>query len=85
MFFSSTFSSALLAMKSLFSFVNLFVPPSFFFKLIKVFFKFFFFLAALGLRCCAWAFTSCSEQGPLMNVVHGLLIAVASPVVEHRL
>ena len=23
------------------------------------------FLAALGLRCCAWAFSSCSEQGLL--------------------
>ena len=36
------------------------------------------FLAALGLRCCTWAFSSCSERGLLFVVVHGLLIAVAS-------
>ena len=36
------------------------------------------FLAALGLRCCAWAFSSCSEQGLLFVVVHGLLLVVAS-------
>ena len=49
------------------------------------FFLFLFFLAALGLRCCTWAFSSCSEQGLLFVAVRGLLIAVASPVVEHRL
>ena len=43
------------------------------------------FLAALGLRCCAWAFSSCSERGLLFIAVHGLLIAVASLVVEHGL
>ena len=43
------------------------------------------FLAALGLRCCAWAFCSCSERGLLFVAVHGLLIAVASLVVEHGL
>ena len=31
------------------------------------------------------AFSSCSEQGPLSIVVCGLLIAVASLAVEHRL
>ena len=36
------------------------------------------FLAALGLRCCAQAFSSCGEWGLLFIVVHGLLIAVAS-------
>ena len=45
----------------------------------------FLFLAALGLCCCAWAFSSCGEQGLLFVVVHGLLIAVASLVAEHRL
>ena len=35
------------------------------------------FLAALGLCCCAWAFSSCGEQGPLLVAVCGLLIAVA--------
>ena len=42
-------------------------------------------LAALGLRCCAWAFFSCGEQGLLFVAVHRLLIAVASLVAEHRL
>ena len=27
-------------------------------------------LAALGLRCCAWAFSSCAEWGLLFVVVH---------------
>ena len=56
------------------------------------------FLAALGLHCCAWAFSSCGEQGPLFAAVHRLLIVVAtlccgaqalgaraSVVVAHRL
>ena len=43
------------------------------------------FMTALGLRCCAWAFSSCSERGLLFIVVHGLLIAVSSLVAEHRL
>ena len=42
-------------------------------------------LAASGLRCCAQAFGSCGEPGLLFVVVHGLLIAVASLVVEHGL
>ena len=42
-------------------------------------------MAALGLRCCTRAFSSCSEQGLLFVAVHGLLIAVASLVVEHGL
>ena len=46
---------------------------------------FFFFLAALGLHCCIWAFSSCSEWGLLFIEVHGLLIAVASLVAEHGL
>ena len=35
-------------------------------------------MAALGLCCCLWAFSSCGEQGLLFVVVLGLLIAVAS-------
>ena len=35
------------------------------------------FLAVLGLRCCARAFSSCGERGLLFVAVHGLLIAVA--------
>ena len=36
------------------------------------------FLAALGLRCCAQAFSSCDERGLLFVAVRGLLIAVGS-------
>ena len=43
------------------------------------------FLAVLGLRCCAQAFSSCGERGPLFVAVHGLLIVVASLVLEHGL
>ena len=41
---------------------------------------------ALGLCCCVrWAFSSCGELGLLFIAVHGFLILVASPVMEHRL
>ena len=50
-----------------------------------VFILFYLFLAALGLRCRARAFSSCSERGLLLVAVRGLLIAVASIVAEHRL
>ena len=43
------------------------------------------FLAMMGLRCCARPFSSCGEQGLLLGVVHGLLLVVASLVVEHGL
>ena len=43
------------------------------------------FLAVLGLRCCAWAFSSCSKQGLLFIAVCKLPIVVASLVAEHRL
>ena len=43
------------------------------------------FLAALGLRCCAWAFSSCGERGLLFVAVRGLLTAVAYLVAEHGL
>ena len=52
------------------------------------FFKFIFiylFLAELGLRCCSRAFSSCGERGLLFVVVRGLLVAMASLVVEHGL
>ena len=40
------------------------------------FFKIYLFLAALGLCCCAQAFSSCGEQGLLFVAVCRLLIAV---------
>ena len=42
-------------------------------------------MAALGLCCCARAFSSCGERGLLFVAVHGLLIMVASLVAEHGL
>ena len=56
-----------------------------FFKFFKFYFLFIYFLAALGLRCCTRAFSSCSERGLLFVAVRGLLIAVASLVAEHGL
>ena len=47
----------------------------FFFFLINLFI---YFLAVLGLHCCAWAFSSCGKQGLLFVAVRGLLIAVVS-------
>ena len=35
-------------------------------------------MAALGLRCCPWAFSCCSERGLLFVAVRRLLIAGAS-------
>ena len=52
-------------------------------------FKFIYFiylcLAALGLRCCMRAFSSCGERGLLFVAVRGLLTAVASLVAENGL
>ena len=62
--------------------------PLYLFIFIKaaLFFPFIYlFLVALGLRCRAWAFSSCGERGLFFVVVHGLLIAVASLVAEHGL
>ena len=54
-----------------------------FFK--KIIYLIYLFLAALGLCCCARAFSSCGERGLLFIAVRGLLIAVASLVAEHGL
>ena len=43
------------------------------------------FMAVLGLRFCARAFSSCGERGPLFIAVRGPLTVVASLVAEHRL
>ena len=52
---------------------------TFFYKLIYLF------LAVLGLRFCARAFSSCGKRGPLFIAVGGPLIIAASLVAEHRL
>ena len=60
-------------------------PLPVFFFFLSFFLKFYLFLVALGLRCCARAFSSCGKRGLLFIAVHGLLIAVASLVAEHGL
>ena len=57
--------------------------PMSIFKKINLFI--YLFLSVLGLRCCVRGFSSCGEQGKLFVAVHGLLIVVASLVVEHGL
>ena len=42
-------------------------------------------MAVLGLHCCTRAFSSCGERELLFIAVRGLLIVVASLVVEHGL
>ena len=58
------------------------VPPG---KPYLLYFYFYLFLPALGLCCCARAFSSCGERGLLFVAVRGLLIAVASLVAEYGL
>ena len=58
---------------------------SIFFFFYRFIYFIYLFLAALGLRCCTRAFSSCGERGLLFIVVRGLLIAVASLVAEHGL
>ena len=48
-------------------------------------FIYLYFMAVLGLRFCARAFSSCGKRGPLFIAVRGPLTIVASPVAEHRL
>ena len=55
------------------------------FYFLSNFYLFIYVLPALGLHCCIRAFSSCSERGLLFVAVRGLLIAVASLVVEHGL
>ena len=67
----------------LFSLLSIYSQILFFFN--KFIYLIYLFLAALGFRCCARAFSSCSERGLLFVAVCRLLIAVASLVAEHRL
>ena len=58
----------------------------FFFNIFKLFiYLFILFLAVLGLRFCARAFSSCGKRGPLFIAVRGPLTVVVSLVAEHRL
>ena len=51
----------------------------------SLFFFFILFMAVLGLRFCARAFSSCGKRGPLFIAVRGPLTLAASLVAEHRL
>lgn len=51
---------------------------------VNLFFKSYFFSAALGLHCCGWAFSSCGSKAYSPAVVRRLLILVTSFAVEHR-
>ena len=70
---------------------NLSGPPVshlffYFFNKRLFFLKFIYlFMAVLGLRFCARAFSSCSKRGPLFIAVRGPLTIAASLVAEHRL
>ena len=66
----------------LFSVSSWFSPRRLFFSLLK---NLLIYLAALGLHCCLWVFSGCREQELFFTVVHELLVAVASLIVEHRL
>ena len=57
----------------------------FFFFSLSIYLFIYLFMAVLGLRFCARAFSSCGERGPLFIVVRGPLAIAASLVAEHRL
>ena len=62
-----------------------FFSAIFFFNLINLFIYIFLFLAVLGLRFCARAFSSCGKRGSLFIAVRGPLTVAASLVAEHKL
>ena len=65
-------------------FVFFFKDGLFFFFLkhffLKFLFYFYLFIAVLGLRFCARAFSICGKRGPLFIAVRGPLTIAASPV-----
>ena len=58
---------------------HLVLSDTFSFFFLKINLCIYLFLAVLGLRCCAQAFSSCGEQGLRFVAVRGLLVA------EHEL
>ena len=67
------------------SICNLCDFKNYFLKKINLFISFILFLAVLGLCCCTPAFSSHGERGLLFIAARGLLIVVASLVVEYGL
>ena len=70
MFSKNTITKVLWLFLKIFFLINLFI---------------YLFLAVLGVRFCARAFSSCGKRGPLFIAVHGPLTIAASLVAEHRL
>ena len=56
-----------------------------FFLICFIYLFIYLFLAVLGLRFCARAFSSFGKRGPLFIAVRGPLTIAASLVMEHRL
>ena len=54
-------------------------------EILKIYLFIYLFLAVLGLRFCARAFSSCGKRGPLFIAVSGPLTIAASLAAEHRL
>ena len=73
----------LIVVASLFFFLS--IPSDQWLGILLLILFIYLFLAVLGLRFCARAFSSCGERGPLFIVVRGPLTVAASPVAEHRL
>ena len=71
--------------KIYYSFSDFILKIYLFIYLFKFIYLIYLFLAVLGLRCCARAFSSCGERGLLFVEVRRLLIVVASLVAEHGL
>ena len=60
--------------------------PAFPYIFFKIYYLFIYlFMAVLGLRFCARAFSSCGKRGPLFIAVRGPLTVAASLVAEHKL
>ena len=61
-----------------FFFITIFFFPRFVCQVLFKFIYLFLFMAVLGLRFCARAFSSCGKRGPLLIAVRGPLTITAS-------
>ena len=73
------------AVQKLLSFIRSHLFIFFIFSSYFIIYLFIYFLAVLGLRFCARAFSSRGKRGPLFIAVCGPLTIAASLVAEHRL
>ena len=65
--------------------INITLILKVFFLTLDFFFNVYLFMAVLGLRFCARAFSSCGKRGPLFIAVRGPLTVTAPLISEHRL